>query len=209
MAPSKESFKLRTQDASFLYAEAAKGPLNLATLALFPQPHRLQEPARVHGRADAATGAMQVEYTPARIIPPARAQKHRRRERVEHRIAEAKDDPLDRLSNLFATDAILASQFFDLRKSVLPSYRPIQKLMLAVLGDGIEYFLGKGCYHAHPLSRRRDLRSEARKWIFDEAAADPFSFNWICDGLEIGQSYLRAGIKRVEAQMQGETSKAL
>jgi len=59
---------------------------------------------------------------------------------VEHRIAEAEDDPLDRLSNLFATDAILASQFFDLRKSVSPGYRPIQKLMLAVLGDGINTF---------------------------------------------------------------------
>ena len=116
---------------------------------------------------------------------------------MEHRIAEAEEDPLGRLSNLFATDAILASQFFDLRKSVSPGYRPIQKLMLAVLGDGIEYFLGKGCYPAHALSRRGCLRSEAGKWIFDEAAAGPFSFNWICDGLEIGQSYLRAGITRV------------
>ena len=98
---------------------------------------------------------------------------------------------------MFATDAILASQFFDLRKSVSPGYRPIQKLMLAMLGDGIEYFLGKGCYPAHALSRRGRLRSEAGKWIFDEAAAGPFSFNWICDGLEIGQSYLRAGITRV------------
>ena len=91
----------------------------------------------------------------------------------------------------------LASQFFDLRKSVSPGYRPIQKLMLAVLGDGIEYFLGKGCDHAHAVSRRGRLRSEAGKWIFDEVAAGPFSFNWICDGLEIGQSYLRAGITRV------------
>ena len=73
--------------------------------------------------------------------------------------------------------------------------------MLAVLGDGIEYFLGKGRYHAHPFSRRGGLCPEAGKWIFDEAAAGPFSFNWICDGLEIGQSYLRAGIRRVEAQM--------
>ncbi|HKN01242.1 MAG TPA: hypothetical protein VJX23_12060 [Candidatus Binataceae bacterium] len=205
MAPSKESFRLSTRDASFLNGEVANGPLNLAMLALLPQPHRLQEPARAHGRADA-----QVEYTPARIVPPATAQKRRRTERVEHRIAEAENDPLvDRLSNLFATDAILASQFFDLRKSVSPGYRPIQKLMLAVLGDGIEYFLGKGCYHAHPFSRCAVLRSEAGKWIFDEAAAGPFSFNWICDGLQIGQSYLRAGIRRVEAQIHGETSKGL
>ena len=64
MAPSKESFRLSTQGASFFYGEAANGPLNMAMLALFPQPDRLQEPARAHGRADA-----QVEYTPARIRP--------------------------------------------------------------------------------------------------------------------------------------------
>ncbi len=35
MAPSEESFKLSTQDASFLYGEAANGPLNMAMLGLF------------------------------------------------------------------------------------------------------------------------------------------------------------------------------
>ena len=89
MAPSKESFRLSTQGASFFYGEAANGPLNMAMLALFPQPDRLQEPARAHGRADA-----QVEYTPARIVPPATAQKRRRTERMKHGIAEAEDDPL-------------------------------------------------------------------------------------------------------------------
>ena len=35
MAPSKESFRLSTQDASLLYGEAANAPLNMAMLALF------------------------------------------------------------------------------------------------------------------------------------------------------------------------------
>ena len=35
MAPSKESFRLSTQDASFLYGEAANGPLNMAMLGTF------------------------------------------------------------------------------------------------------------------------------------------------------------------------------
>ena len=35
MARSKDSFRLSTQDASFLYGETANGPLNMAMLALF------------------------------------------------------------------------------------------------------------------------------------------------------------------------------
>ena len=35
MAPSQESFRLNTQDASLLYGEAANAPLNMAMLALF------------------------------------------------------------------------------------------------------------------------------------------------------------------------------
>ena len=31
MAPSKESFRLSTQDASFLYGEAANAPLSMAS----------------------------------------------------------------------------------------------------------------------------------------------------------------------------------
>ena len=35
MAPSEESFRLSTQDAMFVYGEAANGPLNMAMLGLF------------------------------------------------------------------------------------------------------------------------------------------------------------------------------
>ena len=35
MAPSKESFRFSTQDASFLYGEAANAPLNMSMLAMF------------------------------------------------------------------------------------------------------------------------------------------------------------------------------
>src|SRR5208282_353683 len=35
VTPSKESFRLSTQDASFLYGEAANGPLTMAMMATF------------------------------------------------------------------------------------------------------------------------------------------------------------------------------
>lgn len=110
-------------------------------------------------------------------------------------------DPLDILSNLFASDALLASQFFGLRRSVSAEHRPFRKLMIAVLGDAIDCFLNESFYSAYPMSRRWRLRAEAERWLFDDAAAGPFSFHWICDGLDIDASYLRVGIRRVEAKM--------
>jgi len=116
------------------------------------------------------------------------------------------DEPLDRLLNIFASDAILASQFFAMRKSVSAEHRPFRKLMVAVLLDGIDRFLGAGFYQAHPDSRRGRERHESAEWIFDEAAGAPFSFNWLCDGLDLDASYLRGGIRRVEATMRRKSA---
>jgi hypothetical protein len=103
---------------------------------------------------------------------------------------------------LFASDTILASQFFAMRRSVSAEHRPFRKLMIAVLADGLDRFLGGGFYRAHPDSRRGRERREAAEWIADASGADrPFSFDWLCDGLDIDAQYLRAGIRRVEAKM--------
>jgi hypothetical protein len=120
------------------------------------------------------------------------------------RIESVELDPLDRLSNIFATDAILASQIVALRRSVSPAYRPFRKLMVAVLADALDRFLGVGFYQAnppHPQSRRGRERREASEWIFEEPGADrPFSFEWICDGLDLDAQYLRAGVERAAAK---------
>ena len=78
--------------------------------------------------------------------------------------------------------------------------------MLAVLANGLDSFLG--CYDAHPLSRRGRLSAEARRWLFDDASDRPFSFEWVCDGLGISASYLRAGIRRIEARMHAKTDRS-
>jgi hypothetical protein len=110
---------------------------------------------------------------------------------------------------LFAGDMLLASQLNEMRRSVPAAYRPVRGLMLAVLAEGLDCFLN--CYAAHPLSARGRLSAEARHWLFDEASGGPFSFAWICDGLGLDASYLRAGIRRIEARMRGnnEASKGV
>ena len=103
---------------------------------------------------------------------------------------------------------LLASQLVFLRKYA-PNREPIQRLMLATLGNGLDYFLDY--YDAHPLSRRGRLSAEARRWLFDDASDQPFSFAWVCDGLGLSGSYLRAGIRRIEVRLRGniEASKGV
>lgn len=124
------------------------------------------------------------------------------------KIDHAELDPLDRLSSLFAsTDSILASQIVALRKSVSPSYRPFRNLMIAVLADALDRFLGDGFYRAHPQSRHGREWREAADWIADASGADrPFSFEWVCDGLDLDAQYLRAGIEHAAAKKAEESS---
>ena len=107
----------------------------------------------------------------------------------------------DHLSDLLASDAMLASQFFGLRKSVDPSHRSVQRLMLAVLIDALDCFLATGAAQAYSRSGRGRRRAEAEAWLFDAAAPAPFSFAWVCDGLGIDAGYLRAGIRRLAAKI--------
>jgi hypothetical protein len=100
---------------------------------------------------------------------------------------------------LFAGDVLLASQLNEMRKSVPASYRPLQGLMIAVLADALDCFVR--LYDAYPRSQRGRLSAEARRWLFDDASDRPFSFEWVCDGLGLDASYLRAGIRRIEARL--------
>ena len=111
-------------------------------------------------------------------------------------------EPLDRLVGIFASDAMLSNQFNDLRRSQ-PGELPIRKLWLAVLEDGIRCFLegrregslgaqfdGIGGGRFWP-TRRIRLAEEARAWIFDVEADSAFSFNGLCEWLDINAEYLR------------------
>jgi hypothetical protein len=97
-------------------------------------------------------------------------------------------EALDRLARLFASDAILASQFNGLRRSPLGD-PGIRRLLLAVLADALD--CARASSAAHPQSVRGRRRDEARAWLLDAARTAPFSFIWVCDGLGIDPAYLR------------------
>jgi len=86
---------------------------------------------------------------------------------------------------LFAADIILPSQFFEGIGG--KSLSAEQRLMLAVLVDAINVCQG---WHRYPSARKRRDFAEAGKWIATGGDA-PFSFDNICDALNINSEMLR------------------
>jgi len=66
---------------------------------------------------------------------------------------------------------------------------PERKLMLAVLEEAIH------TYRQNILTSRRLLR-DVEAWLFDDQADDPFSFQAICDALDLSPECVRRGILR-------------
>jgi hypothetical protein len=85
-----------------------------------------------------------------------------------------------------ASDLILPSQFFELvGKSRFTSE---QRLMLAVLADAINILHdGRSALSA----RKRRLFVDAARWVMARGSNVPFSFDNVCDALEISAEALR------------------
>jgi hypothetical protein len=66
-----------------------------------------------------------------------------------------------------------------------------EKLMLAVLSDAIEEFQK---YVLSKDERRRKLFREAEEWFLEKDGDELFSFEYICDTLELHPDYIRQGL---------------
>jgi hypothetical protein len=96
--------------------------------------------------------------------------------------------------DLMASDLILPSQFFELvGKSRFSSE---QRLMLAVLADAINILLDwRGSFSI----RKRRLFVEAARWVMTHSTNVPFSFDNVCDALEINAESLRQRLSGLAA----------
>ena len=97
----------------------------------------------------------------------------------------------DRLAGLFEPDVLLPAQFFAAfrREGGLERER---LLMLAVLEDAVD------CYqkYAHARDPRgAQMFDEAREWVTSSDRSWLFSFENICDTLEINADYVRRGLR--------------
>ena len=91
---------------------------------------------------------------------------------------------------LFQPDTLLASQYFGaLRRK--GKHEPERRLVIAVLQDAIE------CYQKHLFARdhkARQLFTDAEEWIMSEDRVYFFSFENVCELLEINPAFMRRGL---------------
>src|SRR5437763_4545235 len=97
----------------------------------------------------------------------------------------------DRLGTLFQPDTLLPSQFFD-RVRRRTEHEGERRLMIAVLEDAVDVYR-KQAGNKDP--RGEQLFNEAEAWIEDPDRTWLFSFQNICDVLDIDADYLRRGLR--------------
>jgi hypothetical protein len=97
--------------------------------------------------------------------------------------AQAISGPIDTLSQM---DIILPTQYFGALGSVGLSSE--QRLMLAVLVDAINVLQG---WQRVGSARKRRAFAEAAQWVNTSGTHYPFSFDSVCDALEIDSDVLR------------------
>ena len=91
-------------------------------------------------------------------------------------------------------DVILRSQFFEMVGT--RSLSSEQRLMLAVLADAINILQDwRGSFSA----RKRRLFIEAARWVMARGSSVPFSFDNVCDALEISSEALRLRLSTLAA----------
>jgi hypothetical protein len=96
----------------------------------------------------------------------------------------------ERLAELFQPDTLLPSQFFD-RVRRRTEHHGERRLMIAVLEDAVDVYR-KQAGSKDP--RGQQLFQEAEAWIEDADRTWLFSFQNICDVLDIDADYLRRGL---------------
>src|SRR5713101_7236360 len=105
----------------------------------------------------------------------------------------------ERLGPLFQPDTLLPSQFFDrMRRRV--EHDGERRLMIAVLEDAVDVYRKQA---AAQEARGQQLLREAEEWIEDRDRTWLFSFENICDVLDIDAEYLRRGLHAWKARVRG------
>lgn len=104
----------------------------------------------------------------------------------------ARAEPRTQFRSFFEPDVLTSHGFFKVYQQ-RAQWDPEERLMFAVLTDAVECFQK----HVDSQSRRsRLLFAEAAEWIESREESSPFSFEQICQTLNINPSYLRTGLTR-------------
>jgi len=99
----------------------------------------------------------------------------------------------DKIFSLFQPDVLVPSQYLATTKSKT-YYEPEKKLMLAVLEDALWCF--QNGLFSRDNKRKQALYSEAEEWMMEENGEGLFSFDEICELLNLEPRYLRKRLLR-------------
>ena len=96
----------------------------------------------------------------------------------------------EQFAHLLQPDTLLPSQYFAaLRRK--GAHEPERRLVIAVLQDAVD------CFQKHLTARDRkahQLFLDAEEWVCSTDRSWPFSFENVCDLLQINSEYLRRGL---------------
>ena len=104
----------------------------------------------------------------------------------------------ERLAGLFQPDTLLPSQFFD-RVRRRSEHDGERRLMIAVLEDAVDVYRKQAGAREH---RGRQLFADAEEWIENRDRTWLFSFENICDVLDIDAEYVRRGLHEWKRRAQ-------
>ncbi|HEY7217344.1 MAG TPA: hypothetical protein VH985_03055 [Candidatus Binatia bacterium] len=96
------------------------------------------------------------------------------------------------LGSFFEPDILTSHQFLKVYRQK-GQFEPEERLMFAVLTDAIECFQK---YFGASSRRCRALHADAEAWIASKESRWPYSFEHICQVLNISPSYLRLGLMK-------------
>ena len=116
---------------------------------------------------------------------------------LERRAVQERPIPL---SWHFEPDTLTSHQYFKVFREK-SHMGPEEKLMFAVLTDAIECFQK---YLGANGRRRRTLFAEAEAWISSRDSSWPYSFEHICEMLNINPNYLRLGLMQWRVNHEGQ-----
>ena len=105
----------------------------------------------------------------------------------------------ERYAGLFQPDTLLPSQFFD-RVRRRTEHEGERRLMIAVLEDAVDVYRKQAGTRE---GRGAELFREAEEWIEDRDRTWLFSFENICDVLDIDGDYLRRGLHAWRERVRG------
>jgi len=107
-------------------------------------------------------------------------------------------DPTGPGHDEFRFDSVMPAQFYPPRRRPA-EFEPIMRLMGAILIDAVRCFQNN--FEARLSSAQNEFR-EARSWIFDNRADGPFSFESVCNALQIDSRGLRDSLLRWKRDRQ-------